>query len=146
MKKLADYTKVEAGQMINLIPAIKIASLKLLAIFIVLFLSSKLHSQNQPVYNECRAQNVAKEDLIRIHHYRVQKYGFTKADKYFEPFFDYFEIIAQRPFSFESVDYIKIGYRCLVCGADSIYFKVNNDIVEIMAIVGRQDLNNILID
>ena len=62
----------------------------------------------------------------------------TQADKYFESFFDYFEIIVQRPFSFESVDYIKTGYRLCVCGSDSIYFKVNNDIVEIMAIVGRQ--------
>jgi toxin ParE1/3/4 len=31
-----------------------------------------------------------------------------------------------------------------VCGSDSIYFKVNNEIVEIMAIIGKQDLNNIL--
>jgi toxin ParE1/3/4 len=93
-----------------------------------------------------KLSNVAKEDLIRIHHYGVQKFGMTQADKYVETFFDYFEIIAQRPFSFEAVDYIKMGYRRCVCGSDSIYFKVNNDIVEIMAIVGRQDLNNILID
>lgn len=48
--------------------------------------------------------------------------------------------------SFESVDYMKMGYRRCACGSDSIYFKVNIDIVEIMAIVGRQELNNILID
>jgi len=93
-----------------------------------------------------KLSNVAKNDLIRIHHYGIEKFGITQADKYFESFFDYFEIIVQRPFSFESVDYIKTGYRRCVCGSDSIYFKVNNDIVEIMAIVGRQDLNNILID
>ena len=93
-----------------------------------------------------KLSNVAKEDLIRIHQYGIKKFGMTQADKYFDAFFDYFAIIAQQPFSFESVDFIKIGYRRCVCGSDSIYYKVNNGIVEIMAIVGRQDLKNILID
>ncbi|WP_299334970.1 type II toxin-antitoxin system RelE/ParE family toxin [uncultured Psychroserpens sp.] len=91
-----------------------------------------------------RISNTAKEDLIRIHHYGVKKFGITQADKYFESFFEYFEIIAQRPYSFESVDFIKKGYRRCVCGSDSIFFKVNEDIIDIMAIVGKQDLNNIL--
>ena len=91
-----------------------------------------------------KLSNVAKEDLIRIHNYGVDKFGMVQADKYFDSFFEYFDKISQRPFSFESVDFIKIGYRRCVCGSDSIYFKANNDIVEIMAIVGRQDLNNIL--
>ncbi len=91
-----------------------------------------------------RLSNEAKDDLIRIHHYGVKKFGETQADKYFDSFFKYFDIIAQQPFSFESVDYIKIGYRRCVCGADSIYYKLENGVVEIMAIIGRQDLNNIL--
>lgn len=91
-----------------------------------------------------RLSNAAKEDLIRIHHYGVDKFGVTQADKYFDSFFKYFELIAQRPFSFESVDHIKNGYRRCVCGADSIYYKINNEIVEIIAIIGRQDINNIL--
>jgi len=89
-----------------------------------------------------RLSNAAKEDLIRIHHYGVKKFGMTQADKYFDSFFKYFDIIAQRPFSFESVDFIKNGYRRCVCGSDSIYYRINEDIVEIMAIIGRQDVNN----
>ena len=91
-----------------------------------------------------RLSNAAKEDLIRIHHYGVRKFGIAQADLYFESFFEYFDIIAQRPFAFESVDYIKKGYRRCACGSDSIYFRINNNIVEIMAIVGMQDLKNIL--
>ena len=91
-----------------------------------------------------RISNEAKEDLIRIHHYGVEKFGMAQADKYFDSFFKYFEIIAERPYSFESVDYIKKGYRRCACGSDSIYYKINDDTVEIMAIVGRQDLKNIL--
>jgi len=91
-----------------------------------------------------RLSNEAKKDLIRIHHYGVERFGMTQADLYFNSFFDCFEIIAKQPFSFESVDYIKKGYRRCVCGSDSVFYKINNDIVEIMAIIGRQDLNNIL--
>ena len=84
--------------------------------------------------------------MIRIHHYGVEKFGITQADKYFDPFFEYFDIIAKRPFSFESVDYIKKGYRqWCVCGVDSIYYIIENGKVEIMAIIGRQDLNRILL-
>lgn len=91
-----------------------------------------------------KLSNIAKDDLIRIHHYGVRKFGTKQADKYFNSFFNYFEIIAQQPFAFESVDFIKQGYRRCACGSDSIYYKINDDCVEIMAIIGRQDLNNIL--
>ena len=91
-----------------------------------------------------KLSNDAKEDLIRIHHYGVEKFGLSQADKYFNAFFEYFDIIAERPFSFESVEYIKKGYRRCVCGSDSIYYKINDGIVEIMAIIGRQDITNLL--
>ena len=91
---------------------------------------------------EFRISNTAKEDLIRIHHYGVKKFGITQADKYYDSFFEYFDIITQRPFSFESVDFIKKGYRRCVCGSDSIFYKINNDTIEIMTIIGKQDLEN----
>ena len=93
---------------------------------------------------EYRLANEAKEDLIRIHHYGVEKFGMAQADSYFDSFFHCFDIISQRPFSFESVDYIKKEYRRCVCESDSIFYRINNDIVEIMAIIGRQDLSKIL--
>lgn len=87
---------------------------------------------------------MAKEDLIRIHQYGVAKFGMRQADEYFNAFFDCFETIAENPFAFESVDYIKKGYRRSVCGVDSVYYQVNHNVVNIMAIVGRQDFRNIL--
>ncbi|MEY3421436.1 MAG: hypothetical protein RIR48_1728 [Bacteroidota bacterium] len=90
-----------------------------------------------------KLSNIAKEDLIRIHHYGVFKFGESQADEYFDSFFVCFERIAERPYSFESVDHIKRGYRRCVCGSDSIYFKINYDIVEIMTIIGSQDIQGI---
>ena len=90
-----------------------------------------------------KLSNVAKEDLIRIHQFGVKRFGETQADKYFDRFFEYFNLIAEQPFSFESVDFINSGYRRCVCGSDSIYYRIENNIVEIMTIIGRQDLSNI---
>ena len=91
-----------------------------------------------------RLSNEAKDNLIRIHHFGVEKFGTKQADKYFNSFFECFEIIAKQPYAFEAVDYLKEGYRRCVCGSDTIYFKINNEFVDIMFIVGRQDLENIL--
>lgn len=90
-----------------------------------------------------KLSNVAKQDLIRIHHYGVETFEVEQADRYFNAFFDNFEIIAERPLSFEAVDFIKPGYRRCVCGVDTIYFRLNDNTVEIMTIIGRQDINRL---
>jgi toxin ParE1/3/4 len=86
----------------------------------------------------------AQEDLIRIYQYGLRTFGEKQADRYFENFFECFETITQRPFSYESVEYLRTGYRRCVCGSDSIFFRVIDGNVEIMAIVGKQDLNSLL--
>lgn len=90
-----------------------------------------------------RISNQAKEDLIRIHQYGLSMFGEAKADEYFNAFFVHFEIIADRPFAFEAIDHIAPGYRRCVCGVDSIFYRVENDQVEIMTIVGRQDVSEL---
>ena len=82
--------------------------------------------------------------MIRIHHYGVKQFGIKQADKYFESFFVHVDIIAENPQSFEAVEFIKHGYRRCICGVDSIFYKTNEDVVEIMAIIGRQDLNQLI--
>lgn len=90
-----------------------------------------------------KLSKTAKEDLIRIHQFGVRKFGMEQADRYFNAFFESFESIAKRPLSFESVEFIKPGYRRCVCGVDGIYFRITDDTVEIMAIIGRQDASKL---
>ena len=90
-----------------------------------------------------KLSNVAQEDLIRIHQFGIKRFGLSQADKYFDSFFEYFDLIAEQPFTFESVDHIKRGYRRCVCGVDNIYYRIENETVEIMTIISRQDLENI---
>ncbi len=82
---------------------------------------------------------VAEEDLIRIYLFGVSQFGEKQAEKYFNQFFFCFDRIADKPYLFESVDFIMPGYRRCICGSDTIYFRINNHSVEIMTIVGRQD-------
>jgi len=88
-----------------------------------------------------RISNQAKEDLIRIHQFGVHKFGVSQADLYFNSFFEHFKLIAERPLSFETVAFIKPGYRRCVCGIDSIFYKLHENEVEIMTIAGRQDIS-----
>lgn len=85
--------------------------------------------------------NEAKADLIRIHQFGVKQFGVRQADKYFNSFFDHFNLISRNPFAFESVDFIRPGYRRCPCGSDSIFYRIVNNQVEIIAIIGKQDLN-----
>lgn len=94
--------------------------------------------------NNYKISNEAKEDLIRIYNYGVQKFGLRQANKYYDSFFEYFETIAENPFSFKAADHIKFGYRRCPCGLDTIYFRLHNNVIEIVAIVVTQDLDNIL--
>jgi toxin ParE1/3/4 len=48
-----------------------------------------------------KLSNVVKEDLIRLYHYGLERFGEEQAESYFNSFFDYFSLISQRPYSFE---------------------------------------------
>ncbi len=85
----------------------------------------------------------AQNDLIRIYQYGVRQFGRAQAEKYYNSLFNCFDLIAERPYSFESVVFIKKGYRKCVCNVDTIYFKINVEEVEIITIIGRQDFTNI---
>lgn len=86
----------------------------------------------------------AKEDLKRIYKHGVLKYGEEQADRYFEAFFDRFEGLAENPYMYQAVDHIRPGYRRSVCGVDSIYYRIKDNTVEIMSVLGTQDTDTAL--
>jgi toxin ParE1/3/4 len=86
-----------------------------------------------------KISEAAKIDLIGIHQYGVINFGEDQADKYYNAFFEQFDKIAEQPFLFPAVDYIRPGYRRCVLGVDSIYFLFKEGSVEIIRIIGRQN-------
>jgi toxin ParE1/3/4 len=53
--------------------------------------------------------------------------------------FDCFSKIASNPYLFSEAFRFRQGYSYSVCGVDTIFYKINADEIEIMAIIGRQD-------
>jgi toxin ParE1/3/4 len=88
-----------------------------------------------------RLSEAAKEDLIIIAQYGDENFGVVQSDHYRDQLKRRFLVIAERPLFFPAVDHIRSGYRRSVCGAHSIYYRVESDYVEIIRIIGRQDIN-----
>ncbi len=86
----------------------------------------------------------AKKDLKRIYRRGLKKYGEAQADAYYQAFFDRFELIAEQPHLYQTVDHIREGYRRSVCGVDNIYYRIKGDSVEIMNVLGMQDTTTAL--
>ena len=85
----------------------------------------------------------AKEDLRCIYRYGVIKFGEAQADLYYDTLVKHFEQIADNPYLYQAVDHIRKGYRRSVCGVDSIFYRVVDDTVEIVSILGRQDFDSL---
>ena len=88
-----------------------------------------------------RISEDAKADLRRIYRRGVREYGEAQADQYYDAFFDRFEELAEQPYLYQAVDDIREGYRRSVCGADSIYYRIDGDTVNVMAILGQQEVD-----
>jgi toxin ParE1/3/4 len=71
----------------------------------------------------------------------VREFGEEQAENYFNGFFERFAMLAEQPLAYPAVDDIRDGYRRSVYGTDSIYYRVAGDNIEIMAIIGQQDLD-----
>ena len=85
-----------------------------------------------------KLSETAEADLVRIYQWGFQRYGEAQADQYLTAFFDHFEQLAEHPLSYPVTE-IRDGYRRSVCGSDSVFYRIRDGIVEIMAIVGAQD-------
>lgn len=87
---------------------------------------------------------MAKADLRQIYRYGFLEYGEKQADRYYSDLFARFDQIAESPFLYPTVDHIREGYRRAVCGVHAIYYRIENDSVEIMRILGKQDTSGAL--
>ncbi len=86
-----------------------------------------------------KLSNEAEADLERIWLHGFKEYGLEQADKYYNTLIERFEELAAHPLLYQAVDNIREGYRRSPCGVDAIYYCVEDNIVLIMSIIGRQD-------
>lgn len=81
----------------------------------------------------------AQNDLENIYRFGYLRFGQKQADKYYLGLVKSFESIVANPLLYMRVDHIKPGYRKCVFVSERIYFRFENDMVIISAIIGRQD-------
>ncbi len=81
----------------------------------------------------------AKDDLFRIYSFGSEEFGEKAADLYFNSLFTAFGTISEDPYIYQTVDHISAGYRRYTHKSDSIYYRINSNIIEITAILGRQN-------
>jgi len=91
--------------------------------------------QNMPDY---RLAQSAENDLIEIAQYGDDHYGIEQSDRYRDRLKQRFLVLADQPMLYPAVDHIRTGYRRSVCGAHSIYYRIEGDTVEIMRILKHQ--------
>ena len=88
---------------------------------------------------------LAEEDLTEIARYGDENFGVIQSDKYRDQLKQRFLVIAEKPKLFPAVDHIRIGYRRSVIGSHTIYYRIANDGVEIVRVLGRQDISKVLV-
>lgn len=86
-----------------------------------------------------RLSEAAKEDLISIAQYGDDQFGVIQSNRYREKLKQRFSVLAETPELYAAVDHIRVGYRRSVCGVHSIYYRIKEQGVEIVRVLGRQD-------
>lgn len=86
-----------------------------------------------------RLSEDAKEDLIAIADYGDRTYGIEKSNDYRDKLKSHFRDLASFPLHHQAVSHIRKGYRRSVCGVHTIYYRIDDDHITIIRILGRQD-------
>ena len=84
----------------------------------------------------------AVEDFERLFDYGIDIFGLEQAKHYADGLRHRFLEIAKTPLLWQAVDHIRAGYRRSVYESHSIYYRIDDDNVEIMRILGREDIEN----
>lgn len=86
-----------------------------------------------------RLTSQADHHLENLYLEGIETWGEAQADRYYTELLTHLEMLCDNPFFYMAVDHMKPGYRRSVCGAHSIYYRVESDIVEIVGVIKRQN-------
>lgn len=80
----------------------------------------------------------AEQDLLNIACFGIERFGVEQSERYRDKLYERFQELAENPQHYPAVDYIRKGYRRSVCGSHSIYYRIQEDCVEIMRLIGME--------
>jgi len=90
--------------------------------------------------HKLRITKLADQDLNDLYSEGFTTWGEEQADRYYDGLLNRLEGICETPLMYPAVDDIREGYRRSVYEKHSIYFVVLDDVVEVRAIVKRQNV------
>jgi toxin ParE1/3/4 len=89
----------------------------------------------------------AISDLDEIWFYTFQQWSTDQANRYYKLIFDEIGYICKEPASGRQMDHVRKGYRVSKVKSHLIFYKVVNDVVEVIRILHqRMDIENQLRD
>ena len=89
----------------------------------------------------------AVSDLEQIWLYTVERWSIKQADRYYNLIFDEINYICKNSDSGKSMEHVRKGYRASKVKSHLIFYKISNDIIEIVRILHeRMDIENRLKD
>lgn len=87
-----------------------------------------------------RITNVADQDLDDLYTTGFTTWGEAQADRYYDGLLERLNRICENPKMYPAVDDIRTGYRRSVYEKHSIYYVIDEDAIEIRAVVKYQDI------
>lgn len=92
---------------------------------------------------DIRLSRRAETDLYKIRNYTVSQFGIEQADRYLSNIQEAFNILLTHPEAGKPADDVRKGYRMLSIGSHVIYYALNDDYIDIAAVL-HQRMNPIL--
>ncbi len=89
--------------------------------------------------NGYRLTVAAQVDLDKLLDQGIDDYGVEAAIEYYNNLEQRFEVLVEQPYLCPAVNDIRVGYRRSVCGAHSIYYRIDNEEMIIARVLNKQD-------
>ncbi len=88
-----------------------------------------------------KLSNAALADLDRLFVYGVTNFGLDRAESYSAGLIKHFESIARSPTMYPAVDQVREGYRRSLYGVNSVYYRVSSTHIDIIRVLGRENVD-----
>ncbi|MEM5492556.1 type II toxin-antitoxin system RelE/ParE family toxin [Hoeflea sp. AS16] len=86
-----------------------------------------------------RLTKAADQDFERIFEFGIDQFGLAQALDYQNGMKQRFDKLAVQPNLYQAIDHIRQGYRRSVYQAHSIYYRIDDELILIVRILGREN-------
>ncbi len=86
-----------------------------------------------------RLTNAADADLDRLFVFGITTFGLEQAEHYVAGLLERFDELTASPQLWQAVDHVRAGLRRCVYGSHSIYYRIAQDEIVIVRILGKED-------